>query len=379
MDRFAQMIVAASRQAESDSGIDIAKEPDRIGASIATGHRRPRRVPGLLPDADRPRSRPGQPVLDHGDHPEHGRRLGLDGARHERPALLPVHRVRGFEHGDRRRRGRDPARTRRRDDLRRHRGRDHARRYRRLRRDARALAPQRQPERRVPPVRRRPRRLRDGRGRGRGRARGAGACEGARREDLRRADRLRRLVGREPRHRAGPGRDEPGPRDADGLRRRGHRPVGDRLHQRARHLDAARRHVRDARDQARRRARRTPTRSRSPRRRAPPATVSARRGRSRRSSPSWRRSAASCRRRSTTRSRIRRATSTTSRTRRARSTSASASRTRSASAGTTPASCSASSTSSAPDGRALRAPSQTDRPALQWRRSASNSLLLAEP
>jgi 3-oxoacyl-[acyl-carrier-protein] synthase II len=37
MDRFAQMIVAASRQAESDSGIDIAKEPDRIGASIATG------------------------------------------------------------------------------------------------------------------------------------------------------------------------------------------------------------------------------------------------------------------------------------------------------------------------------------------------------
>jgi 3-oxoacyl-[acyl-carrier-protein] synthase II len=37
MDRFAQMIVAASRQAESDSGIDIAKESDRIGASIATG------------------------------------------------------------------------------------------------------------------------------------------------------------------------------------------------------------------------------------------------------------------------------------------------------------------------------------------------------
>jgi 3-oxoacyl-[acyl-carrier-protein] synthase II len=37
MDRFAQMILAAARQAESDSGIDIAKEPDRIGASIATG------------------------------------------------------------------------------------------------------------------------------------------------------------------------------------------------------------------------------------------------------------------------------------------------------------------------------------------------------
>src|SRR2546425_7346128 len=37
MDRFAQMIVAAARQAEADSGIDIAKEGDRIGASVATG------------------------------------------------------------------------------------------------------------------------------------------------------------------------------------------------------------------------------------------------------------------------------------------------------------------------------------------------------
>jgi len=37
MDRFAQMILAAARQAESDSGVDIAAEPDRFGASIATG------------------------------------------------------------------------------------------------------------------------------------------------------------------------------------------------------------------------------------------------------------------------------------------------------------------------------------------------------
>src|SRR5436190_4217754 len=37
MDRFAQMILAAARQAESDSGVDIAKEPARVGASIATG------------------------------------------------------------------------------------------------------------------------------------------------------------------------------------------------------------------------------------------------------------------------------------------------------------------------------------------------------
>lgn len=37
MDRFAQIILAAARQAEVDSGLDIAAEADRIGASIATG------------------------------------------------------------------------------------------------------------------------------------------------------------------------------------------------------------------------------------------------------------------------------------------------------------------------------------------------------
>jgi 3-oxoacyl-[acyl-carrier-protein] synthase II len=37
MDRFAQMILAAARQGEEDSGIDIAKAPERVGASIATG------------------------------------------------------------------------------------------------------------------------------------------------------------------------------------------------------------------------------------------------------------------------------------------------------------------------------------------------------
>jgi 3-oxoacyl-[acyl-carrier-protein] synthase II len=37
MDRFAQMIVAAARMAEADSGIEIEKESDRVGASVATG------------------------------------------------------------------------------------------------------------------------------------------------------------------------------------------------------------------------------------------------------------------------------------------------------------------------------------------------------
>src|SRR5918992_1137761 len=37
MDRFAQMIVAAARQAETDSGLQVEPEAERIGASIATG------------------------------------------------------------------------------------------------------------------------------------------------------------------------------------------------------------------------------------------------------------------------------------------------------------------------------------------------------
>jgi len=37
MDRFAQLVLAAARQAETDSGLDIAAEADRIGAAVATG------------------------------------------------------------------------------------------------------------------------------------------------------------------------------------------------------------------------------------------------------------------------------------------------------------------------------------------------------
>ena len=37
MDRFAQMILAAARQAEADSGVDVSRAPERVGASIATG------------------------------------------------------------------------------------------------------------------------------------------------------------------------------------------------------------------------------------------------------------------------------------------------------------------------------------------------------
>ena len=37
MDRFAQMILAAARQAEADSQLDVSAESERVGASIATG------------------------------------------------------------------------------------------------------------------------------------------------------------------------------------------------------------------------------------------------------------------------------------------------------------------------------------------------------
>jgi len=37
MDRFAHLIVAAARMAEQDAGLEISKEPDRVGAAIATG------------------------------------------------------------------------------------------------------------------------------------------------------------------------------------------------------------------------------------------------------------------------------------------------------------------------------------------------------
>ncbi len=37
MDRFSQMVVAAARMAEADSGIDVPNENERIGVSVATG------------------------------------------------------------------------------------------------------------------------------------------------------------------------------------------------------------------------------------------------------------------------------------------------------------------------------------------------------
>ena len=252
MDRFAQMIIAAARQAEADSGIDIAKEPDRIGASIATG------IGGLGSFQDcydtlqRARPRPRQPFSIPSIIPNMGAgwvsiELGTKG-----PLIVRVHGVRRVEHGDRRRARRDSPRPRR--------------------HDARAAAPRRRSRRSASPdsapcVRSRVgtttrearlaavRPARDGFVMGE-----AGAVLVL--EELEHAQargakiyaelaRLRPLLGRDAHDRARPDRREPGTRDHDGLRRRGGRPERDRLRQRARDLDAARRLDRDARDQAR--------------------------------------------------------------------------------------------------------------------------------
>ena len=102
MDRFAQMIVAAARQAEADSGLDIAAEADRIGASIATG------IGGLEafqdcydtlrdrgPDRVNPFSIPA--IIPNMGAGWVSMELGTQG-----PLLVAVHGLRRLEHGDRR-------------------------------------------------------------------------------------------------------------------------------------------------------------------------------------------------------------------------------------------------------------------------------------
>ena len=346
MDRFAQLIVAAARQAR--------------------GGRRARDRAGVRPGRRLGRDRDGRPasrsrtacdtLIERGPErvnpfsipaiiPNMGAawvsiELGTSG-----PLSLPVHRLRRLDDGDRRRPGRDPARPRRRHALRRQRGGDHAGRDRRLHRACArsrgATTTQQHASRPFDADR-------DGFVMGE-----AGAIlvleelEHAKRRGARiYAELLGYGVSSDARahHRARP--DRPAARRVRcGWRSRtpAISPDADRLHQRARHLDPARRRERDAGDQARARRGHRPEGRRSPRPRARPGTASAPPARSRRSSARSRSTKACCRRRSTTRRPIPSATSTTSRTRRAKPTSASPSRTRSASAGTTHRSCSAAS------------------------------------
>ena len=175
MDRFAQLAVAAARQAEADCG-HRHRGGGRPGRRRDRDrHRRAEVLRDLRRHAQRARAGPRQPVRDRPDHPEPRSRLGLDGARDKGPAAVRVHRVRCVEHGDRRRAGCDPARSRGGDGLRRHRGTDLARRHRGLRCDARDLAAERRSRAGVASVRRGARRVRHGRGRRGRRARGARA------------------------------------------------------------------------------------------------------------------------------------------------------------------------------------------------------------
>ena len=79
--------------AEADSGLSIAAEPGARRCRRGDRDRRAVRLRGLLPDPARARARPHEPVRDRPDHPEHGRGLGLDGARRAGPARGRVHRA----------------------------------------------------------------------------------------------------------------------------------------------------------------------------------------------------------------------------------------------------------------------------------------------
>ena len=223
MDRFAQMILAAARQAEADSGIDIAADPSASAprsrpASAACSsfqdcydvllHRGPDRISPFSIPCIIPNMGAGWVSIELGTKgPLMSQctacaasnmaigdaldeiRLGRADAMIAGGSEAPITRV-GIAGFDAMR-----ALSRRNDD----------------------------PTRASRPVRRRARRPRDGRGGRRGRARGARAREGARREDLRRADRLRDVRRRGAHDRAGPDRPEPRARDDRGARRRGHR------------------------------------------------------------------------------------------------------------------------------------------------------------
>src|ERR671936_55923 len=204
MDRFAQMIVAAARQAEADAGLEVAQEPDRIGASVATG------IGGLKafqdcydvlkdrgPDRVNPFSIPA--IIPNMGAAWVSMELGTQGPLLSQCTACAASNMAIGESADAIRLGRADvmlcggteasvtrvgiagfgamrALSRRNDD----------------------------PKRASRPF--------------------DADREGARREDLRGARRLRRLVRRDAHHGARSDRAQPRSRDGDGVRRRGHRP-----------------------------------------------------------------------------------------------------------------------------------------------------------
>ena len=99
MDRFSQMALSAARMAEEDSGYRDRRGVGQGGRGRWHRHRGSRCLRGLLPGPARARAGPDEPLLDHPDHPEHGRGLGLDGARDAGPARDRDDGLRRLEHG----------------------------------------------------------------------------------------------------------------------------------------------------------------------------------------------------------------------------------------------------------------------------------------
>ena len=287
LDRAAQLGVAAAGDAVAaafgDDGVGRRRHrPARAGVVAGTGigglqtleeqvaqygEKGPTRVSPLLVPMMMANATAGLVGIEH----------GLTG-----PEPLHRHRLRGRR--QRHRRG-GPARPRglvRRRRRRRHRGGDHAGRPRRLLAHGRAVVEPRS-RRRQPAVRRRPRRLRDGRGRRLPRARGA---------RVGRSPAARPILGEvlgygrtcDAFHITAPAEGGSGAVALHGGRARRRRP-GARRHrprERPRHVDAAQRRRRGGRHRQGVRRRRA---CRSPRPRASPATSSAPPARSRR----WRR------------------------------------------------------------------------------------------
>ena len=185
MDRFAHLRARGAPGRPSRILGSTSPEPDRIGAAVATG------IGGLQSFQDC-----RDELLDRGPArvnpfsiPEIIPNMGAAWVSMELGTRGPLSSqctaCAASNMSDRRRDGRDPPRPRRRHVLRRHRGAGDGGRHRRLLGDARALAAQRRPGAGEPALRRRPRRVRDGRGGGVLVLEELEHAKGPRREDLR--------------------------------------------------------------------------------------------------------------------------------------------------------------------------------------------------
>jgi 3-oxoacyl-(acyl-carrier-protein) synthase len=139
IDRFAQFAVAAARMAESDAGLEIEREADRVGASIATAQGGVASLAACLDELHE--SQRIHPSLVTGFMPN----MAAGWVSMELGTRGPLHRVCSIGDGGGRGLRRDSAGAGRGDALRGKRGRDHRVGCRRIRSDASALSPERRP------------------------------------------------------------------------------------------------------------------------------------------------------------------------------------------------------------------------------------------